>query len=73
MKLRHLRKQKPYPKPYKIGASVRVPEYDGFLGMPMDTVRLNISSFCQSGPDNNDCFRKIKEARAKYLNSLKHD
>lgn len=71
MKVRQLRKAKPYPRPFKIGASVIVPEYMGFFGVLMDTVRVTIKSSSQSGtPHHSACLRLINEARDDYIKAL---
>lgn len=73
MTLRQLRKTKPRPKFYHIGVSIRVPEYEGYEGMPMDTVRLNIIGSCQSGsPHHKVCMDRISRARDEYLRSEHH-
>jgi hypothetical protein len=68
MKARRLKHRAPRPQPYTIGVSVRVPEYEGPMGWPMDSVRLYIRSSSQSGgASHTTCMRHITAARERYI------
>jgi hypothetical protein len=70
MKVRQLRRTKPRPRYFTVGASVPVPEYIGPMGTPMNKVRLYVRAVASQMRNWPYLMRLLDAERDKYLAAL---